>query len=97
MGKLKDAVMAIQDSVFEETGEEIDFDEAGRRLTLQWVTKTGALCRLPVAGGEPKVKCLGAGDNAGEYRFELLEETESHKAGAIVVLRESEIKPLEVL
>ncbi len=97
MGKLKEAVMALQDQVFEETGEEIDFDEAGRRLTVQWVTKPGAECRLPVAGGEPHVKCLGAGDNAGEHKFELLEETPNLKKGAVVVLRDSEIKPTEVL
>ena len=32
MGKLKEAVMTIQDEVFEETGREITFEEAGEIL-----------------------------------------------------------------
>jgi len=93
MGKLKEAVMAVQDEVFENEGREIDFDEAGGILMERWATKAvGKVSVIVVKGEAMKVKYAGVAENEGEYRFELVKESPSYKAGAIIVLRSDEVR-----
>lgn len=92
MGRLKDALMDIQQEVYDLEGREIEFEEAGKILAQRFAVAPGkvSVINLPV-GGKTKVKSLGK-SGPQEFKFELLQENASLKAGAHVVLQSAEIQ-----